>query len=74
MTVEKSTDSNKVVGKVSRKNNELEYKKELATEGTRETALGIAETCVLKTKCPSTQKSSGCSENLRRPIWLVNGF
>lgn len=72
--MEKSTDSNKVVGKVSGKNDKLKYKKELTTEGTREIALGAVETCVLKNKCPTTQKSSRCSENLRRPWRLVNGF
>lgn len=72
--MEKSTASNKVVGKGSGKSDELKYKKELAIEGTREIALGAVDTCVLKNKCPSTQKSSGCSENLRRPRWLVNGF
>lgn len=63
--MEKSTDSNIVVGKGSGKTNELKYKKKLAIEGTRERALGEVETCVLRNKCPSTQKSSGCSENLQ---------
>lgn len=63
--MEKSTYSNRVVGKGSGETNELKYKKKLAIEGTKEIALGAVETCVLKNKCPSTQKNSGYSENLQ---------